>query len=59
MNDLIKSTNDKEDSYITPPNLLEEQKPFVLIGILFCDRNENKSKDFIGEFHEFTDNKGY
>ena len=44
MNDFIKSTNDLEDS-ITP-NLFKEQKPFILIEISFCERNEKKSNDF-------------
>ena len=37
---------DLEDSYIFQLNLLQEQKPFILIETVFCDRNENKSKDF-------------
>ena len=53
----VKPTNDLEDSYIVPPNLFNEQKPFILIEITFCDRNENKPKGFIRKFHEFTNNK--
>ena len=44
--DFIKSTNDLQDSYIIKPNLLEYQKPFIVIEIPFCDRNEKKSKYF-------------
>ena len=44
--------------YIIPPNLFEKQKPFILIEILFCDRNENKSTDFTQKkIYEFTNNK--
>ena len=57
MNDFSQSSIELEDSYIIPPNLFEEQKPFILIEIPFCERNENKSKDFIRKFHEFTDSK--
>ena len=39
-----------EDSYIILPNLFEKQKPLVLIVSRFCDRNKNKSKDFIQKF---------
>ena len=45
------------DSYIIPPNLFEEEKPFILIEIPFCERNENKSKDFLRKFHDFTNSK--
>ena len=47
LNDLMKSTNDLRDSYIIPPNLSEQQKPFILIEIPFCNKNERKSEDFI------------
>ena len=43
--------------YIVPPNLFVEQKFLILTEILFCDRNENKSKELIRKFHEFTNNK--
>ena len=41
-----KQQADLEDFY-SPPNLLEEQKPFILIEIPFCDKFlefTNKSK---------------
>ena len=47
LNDFIKSTNDLKDSYIIPPNLSEQRKPFFLIEIPFCDKSGRKSKDFI------------
>ena len=35
VNDFIKSTDHSEESYIIPPNLFEERKPFILTEILF------------------------
>ena len=34
-------------SYIIRLSLFREQKPFILIEIAFCDRNENKLKDLL------------
>ena len=51
------SENDVEESFIIPPNLFDEDKLFLLIDIPFCEKNENKSKDFIKKFHHFTNGK--
>ena len=51
------SENDVEESFIIPPNLFDEDKPFLLIDIPFCEKNESKSKDFIKKFHHFTNGK--
>ena len=61
---VIKQYNNKtkeqqiynEDDYIIPPYLFEEEKPFVLLKLPFCEQNELKSKDFIKKFHKFTNN---
>ena len=47
---------DNEDGYIIPPYLFEEEKPFILLKLPFCEQNEVKSKDFIKKFHKFTNN---
>ena len=47
---------DNEDHYIIPPYLFEEEKPFILLKLPFCEQNEVKSKDFIKKFHKFTNN---
>ena len=47
---------DNEDDYIIPPYLFEEEKPFILLKLPFCEQNEVKSKDFIKKFHKFTNN---
>ena len=57
VNGFLKSTNDLEDLYIIPPNLFGIQKSFILTEITFSERNENKLKEFIRKFHEFTNNK--
>ena len=57
VNDFIKSTNNLERLCIIRLSLFEEQKPFIFVEIVFYDRNENKSKDFVLKFHEFTNNK--
>ena len=59
VNNFIKSPNDIKGSYIIPLNLLEEQKPFILIKIPFCDRGENKSNRFIWKIQKFTNNLKY
>ena len=53
----FSSTYEAEDSFIIPPNFFEDEKPFILIEIPFCDLNERKSKDFVRKFHKFTDGK--
>ena len=41
---------DTENSYIISPFFVSKVKPFTLIGIPFCEKNENKPKDFIKSF---------
>ena len=41
---------DNEDECIIPLNLFEEEKPFILLQLPFCEQNEVKSKDFIKKF---------
>ena len=36
--------------------MFEDEKPFVLLKLPFCEQNELKSKDFIKKFHNFTNN---
>lgn len=36
-----------ENSFMTPTSVFDENKPFTLIIIPFCDRSENKTKNFI------------
>lgn len=47
---------DAEDSFIIPPSLFDE-KPFIVIDILFCEEKENKYKDFITKFNHPTNGK--
>ena len=42
---------DVED--VIPLRLFDEYKPFILTDILFCEKNENKSKGFIKIFYHF------
>ena len=35
---------DVEDSLIIQPSLFDEDKPFILMDISFCGKNENKWK---------------
>ena len=48
---------DAEDSFIISSRLFDEDKPFILIDISFCEKNKKKSKDFIKQFHHFTNGK--
>ena len=43
-------TIDAEGSIVIPPGLFNEDRSFILTDILFCDNNENKSKDSIAKF---------
>ena len=49
-----KGKNVNDDSVLIPPNFFEEQKPFILIEIPFCERNEKLSRSFIKKFHFYT-----
>ena len=57
MSDFINSTKDLEDSFITPPNLFEKQKPLISIVNWFFDRSENKLKELIQKFDELSNKK--
>ena len=46
-----------EESFLIPPGFFEEEKPFLLVEIPYCEINEQVSKTFIKRFHEFTNNK--
>ena len=52
----FKSAMDAEDSFIIPPSLFDE-KPFIVVDILFCEEKENKYKDFITKFNHSTNGK--
>ena len=45
-------TEDKEP--LIPPDLFEIEKPFRILYLPYCEKNEAKSKDFIKKFHELT-----
>ena len=47
-------TPKNNDSFIIPPDLFEERKPFILVEIPYCEENENASKHFITKFEAFT-----
>ena len=44
-------TPKNNDSFIIPPDLFEESKPFILAEIPYCEENENASKHFIKKFN--------
>ena len=48
---------DKDECFIIPPNMLAVKKPFLLLGIPYCEQNEIASKRFIKKFHQFTGDK--
>ena len=48
---------DKDESFITPPNMFAAKKPFLLLEIPYCEQNEIASKRFIKKFHQFTGDK--
>ena len=48
---------DKDESFIIPPNIFEEKKPFLLLEIPYCEQNVIASKLFIKKFHQFNDEK--
>ena len=51
-------TMDVEDSFtIPPPSIFDENIPFIFIENPFCEKNENKSNNFINKFHHFTNGK--
>ena len=44
---------DAGNSFIILPRLFDKDKPFILIEVSFCEKNENKSKDFIKKIPPF------
>ena len=53
----FQSTMNTENSFTFPPIFFAKDKPFILVDIPFCKKNENKVKDFIKKFHHFTNGK--
>ena len=47
----------ENESFLIPPSLFEEKKPFLLLELPFCELNEKVSKTFLKKFHSFTNNK--
>ena len=47
-------TAKNNDSFIDPPELFEESKPFILVEIPYCKENGNASKFLIMKFEAFT-----
>ena len=45
------------DSFIIPPDLFEESKPFIFVEIPYCEENGNASKHFIKKFEAFTNQR--
>ena len=50
-------TPKNNDSFIILPDLFEESKPFILVEIPYCEKNENASKYFIKKFETFTNQR--
>ena len=48
---------DVVDEYIIPPNFFDIPKPFILLEIPFCYKNERISHHFLKKFHDFTGEK--
>ena len=47
-------TPKNNDSFIIPPDLFEESKPFILFEVPYCEENQNASKHSIKKFKTFT-----
>ena len=45
----------EQDEPLTPPDFFEIEKPFHLLYLPYCEKNEVKSLDFIKRFHEFLE----
>ena len=56
VNELQKSKECGNESFITPPSLFEITKPFIFIEIPYCELNKIKSKHILKKFHKFTIN---
>ena len=50
-------TPKNNDSFIIPPDLFEESKPFILVEIPYCEENKNAVKHFIKKFEAFTNHR--
>ena len=42
---------DNDNDNILPPHFFEDEKPFVLLKLPFCEQIELKINDFIKKFH--------
>ena len=57
-NDFLNKENDhKIIDFITPPGFFDVRLPVILIEVLYCDKNEVASKQFIKTFNKFTNDK--
>ena len=43
---------DGKNSFVILPSLFDKDKPFILIDVPFCEKNENKSKDSKKNFYQ-------
>ena len=59
INNVIKQFNQEqlhneiteEDEPLVPPDFFEIEKPFHLLYLPYCEKNETKSKNLIKKFH--------
>ena len=59
INNVIKQFNSdqlhneisEDDEPLIPPDFFEIEKPFHPLYLLYCEKNQSKSKDFIKKFH--------
>ena len=45
------------DQFIIPQSLFDKHKAYILIDILFFEKNENKSKGIIKKFYHYPNGK--
>ena len=53
----IRKNDHKIIDFIIPPGFLDVRLPVILIELLYCDKNEVASKQFIKNFDKFTNDK--
>ena len=53
----IKKNDHKIIDFIIPPGFFDVSLPVILIELLYCDKNEVASKQFIKKFDKFTNDK--
>ena len=56
VNEFQKGKECGDESFIIPPSLFENTKPFIFTEIPYCEPNKIKSKRFLKIFHKFTNN---